>query len=115
MLTLERAIEIVTAVNGRALVTMDLPGDLSPLDGVSLAEMLQAKALVAQENADAKRIAAAHGGAYSIRVVPDDRLIAAVYVLDHYHHSKTAILAIPDKRFPDCVKALAVQTVEVRA
>lgn len=114
MMTLERAIDIVTAVNGRAFVTMDLPGDLSPLVDVSLADMLRAKAMVEQANVDARLAAEQEGGGYVIRVVPDDRLIAAVYALDHYPNSREAVLAVPVEGREGYVKALAVQVVEVR-
>ena len=114
MMTIDRAREIVVAILGRAFVTMDLPGDLSSLTGVSLLDMIHAKEIVEQHNKDAAAAAKLNGGSYSISVVPDDRLIAAVYVLEHYPHSDDAILAVPVKSFLGNVKAVAVQVVEVQ-
>jgi len=114
MITIDRAHKIVEAILGRSFVTMDLPGDLSSLTGVSLLDMIHAKEIVEQQNSDAAAAAKLNGGSYSISVVPDDRLIAAVYVLEHYPHSEDAILAVPVQNFLGNVKAVAVQVVEVQ-
>lgn len=106
-MNLDRAREIVIAINDRAMVTMDLPAKLDPLSDLSLADMLEAKRLVKNANAAAQAAAAVNGGGYRISVIPDDRLIAAVYTLEHYYSQPTAILAVPSG-IPGRLKALAV-------
>jgi hypothetical protein len=90
-----RAREIVLAINARCFTTLGFDHALTPLDGVSLAEMLEAKRIVENVNAGNKAAAAFAGGRYTINVVPDDRLIAAVYCLDHYPCSRDPVLAVP--------------------
>lgn len=107
-MTPERAQEIVSAINARCLVTMGIEQPMARLEGVSLAEMLEAKDIVKAQNETAKSQARDHGGGYSIQMVPDDRLIAAVYVIGHYHPSRDPILYLPARGlFSDRI-ALAV-------
>lgn len=98
MMTLERAREIVTAINDRCMATIGLPAKLASLEGVSLEEMIEAKRLVENANTVNQAAAKFSGGSYSISMVPDDRLIAAVYVLDHYPDSSEPILSVPGRR-----------------
>lgn len=92
-MTPERAQEIVTAINQRCFFTMGIgEAELSSLKGVTLSEMLHAKLLLERQNASAEHV----DGQKTIRVVPDDRLIAAAYCMEHYPVSDgEAILAVP--------------------
>jgi len=111
-MTPERAQEIVTAINARHMVSMGIDRPLGSLQDVSLAEMLEATSIVEAKNAAAEAHAREHGGGYSISIVPDDRLIAAVYVVDHYQPSREPILYLPNPGlFTDRV-ALAVVAME---
>ncbi len=80
VLSLDRAIAICDAISDRVFFPMGLVATARPLEGVSLDEMLRAAALVRQANRDAKAV----NGTTAYHVVPDDRLIAAAYVLQHY-------------------------------
>lgn len=95
MMTFDRARDIVAAINARCFVTMEIATNLPDLDGVSLAEMVEATAMVRNANAAAVAKAKLAGGGYKIRMVPDDRLIAAVYAIDHFPISNEPILALP--------------------
>jgi ferritin-like metal-binding protein YciE len=106
---LTRAQSIVSAINDRAFTTMDLPADMASLADVSLADMIEAKRLVQDANEAAVTAAKGTGERYTIRVVPDDRLIAAVYAIEHYPCSNTAVLALPQRAGRH--KALAVLSV----
>lgn len=90
-----RARDIVRAVNARCYATVGIEIELPSLEGVSLAEMIEAKQVVQNLNAANEAAAKISGGSYSISMVPADRLIAAVYTLDHYHDSREPILSIP--------------------
>lgn len=92
---IDRALEIVTAINERCFFTMGITETLAPLSGVSLAEMIEAKAEVEAFNRDEEARQKAEGGSRKIRVVPDDRLIAAAYCAEHYPVSNEAILSLP--------------------
>lgn len=81
MMSLARAIEIVGAINDRAAFTLGMTETVRSLEGVSLAEMLEAKVLVEAE--DEKH------------VIPDDRLIAAAYCAEHYDVSAGSIILVP--------------------
>ncbi|MFG1238040.1 hypothetical protein V5F63_12645 [Xanthobacter autotrophicus DSM 597] len=96
---LERATEIVRAINARAMVTAGLDVALGNLKDISLAEMLEAKAAVMAANVAAAAHQKEHGGSYSVYMVPDDRLIAAVYVLGHFAPSRDPILCLPFPSF----------------
>lgn len=95
MMHIARARDIVRAINARCFTTLGLEHDLPSLDGVSLAEMIEAKRVVENVNAANEAAAKFSGGRRTIHVVPDDRLIAAVYTLHHYHDSREPILSIP--------------------
>lgn len=96
-MTTERAFEIVKAINARCFVTMGIKEDLPPLDDVSLGDMLEAKTLVDHANKAAEAHQREHGGgSRSVHMVPDDRLIAVAYAIDHYPSDpQEAILALP--------------------
>jgi hypothetical protein len=95
IMTPERAKEIVSAINDRCFYTMGIgTGKLDSLEGVTLGEMLQAKEIVEQGNASASSA----GGSYSISLIPDDRLIAAAYCMEHYPVSQAAIVVMPMTR-----------------
>jgi hypothetical protein len=108
-MTPERALEIVSAVNDRCFFKMELVDKVGSLEGVSLAEMLEAVAIVKQMNKDAPAI----NGKRTIRMVPDDRLIAAAYVLDHYQPDCDAICIIP--HIEGDLRAVAVLALEEAA
>lgn len=94
-LTIERAREIVRAINARAFVTMGMADELASLEGVSLAQMLEAVRMISNANAARRAAAAINGGGFTIDVIPGDRLIAAVYAIQHYPASREPILSIP--------------------
>jgi hypothetical protein len=83
-LTLERAKEIVQAINSFGLATLDLAvADAKPLENVSLMEMCEAAQFV-RDHDDAKDRDG--DGCKSFSLVPDDRLTSAVYTLIHHTH-----------------------------
>ncbi|WP_439392386.1 hypothetical protein ACRQ5Q_22585 [Bradyrhizobium sp. PMVTL-01] len=92
---LSRAREIVQAINARCFVTIGLDKDLPSLEDVSLGEMMEATNMVRNANQAARAAAEINGGGCTISIVPDDRLIAAVYTLHHYPCSREPILSIP--------------------
>jgi len=94
-MTPERAQEIVTAINNQALYSMGVygPDRLAPLEGISLADMIEAKRIVEEGNKTREG-----PGPHTIHCVPDDRLIAAAYVLQHYPSSEEAVLYVPEAR-----------------
>jgi len=104
----ERALEIVCAINDRCFYKMELVDKVHSLEGVSLAEMLEAKTIVEVGNTAAMK----PGGSMSIRMVPDDRLIAAAYVLDHYHPDPDAICIIPHRGIEGQLRAVAVVAID---
>ena len=107
-MTPERAQEIVSAINDRAFFSMGMAEKIGSIDGVSLAEMIEAKAIVEAGNAAAPY----EDGKRTIRVVPDDRLIAAAYALEHYRPSNEAIVVIPTREWPYDRRALGVVGLE---
>ncbi|MDR6953836.1 hypothetical protein J2X65_003199 [Ancylobacter sp. 3268] len=111
-MNLARAHEIVAAINARSLVTIGIDQPLGSLSGVTLQEMIEAKAAVERENNAAVEAAKAKGGGYSINLVPDDRLIAAVYTLHHYTPRHDAILCVPVDHFLGDRLALAVVVID---
>jgi hypothetical protein len=113
-MTLERAQEIVSAINDRCLFAMGLvePAKVGSLKDVSLADMLAAKAEVEAENARVAAHAREHGGSYSIRTIPADRLIAAAYALEHFRPDNEAVAVIPTTEWPYNRRALGVVGLE---
>lgn len=103
-MSLARAREIVTAVCQRGFYTMGLCDVVQSLDGVSLPEMVEAAALVGAAN----RMADASPGPKVIQVVPDHRLIAAVYALEHFTPDDTPIVLLPPQRDGAGHKAISV-------
>ena len=95
---LERAKEIVSAVNDRCFFKMELVEKVGSLKGVSLAEMLEAKRVVQDNNHDGEARQKVEGGSRSISMTPDDRLIAAAYVMEHYPVDTEAIVILPTTR-----------------
>lgn len=79
-MTPERAREIVAAIADRSFMAMGISDKSPSLEGVSLVDMLEAATVVEQANREAKTV----DGMRTFHVVPDDRLIAAVYALEHY-------------------------------
>ena len=97
MMMIEEAVAIVKAINARCLYNMGLCEPPVRLRGVSLAEMIEAKEIVAKSNEKAER--EANGGSHSIRLIPDDRLIAAAYCMEHYPcEAEDAIMIMPMSR-----------------
>lgn len=92
---IERAKEIVKAINARAMVTMGMDVPMASLAKVTLLQMMEAKAAVEAMNAEAREHHDRHGWGRSIYIVPDDRLIAAVYALSHFPPSRDPILCLP--------------------
>lgn len=106
----ERAHEIVVAINDRLLFRLGLkePADIGSLAGVSLAEMLEAKAIVLAGNESARARQVRDGGSISIYMTPDDRLIAAAYALEHYRPDNEAVVVVPTAEWPYDRRALGV-------
>lgn len=109
---LNRAQEIVSAINDRAFFNMGLKDTVASLGGISLAEMLEAKSVVEADNDERQRRQQMEGGAVRFRVVPDDRLIAAAYALEHYYPDNGAVVAMPFVEWPHDRRALAVVGLE---
>lgn len=88
----DRALQIVDAINARSFLCMGLRDDLDglvPLVDVPLADMIAAAATVEDENDRREAV----DGRRMLHVVPSERLIAAVYVLENYRPSGQAIAA----------------------
>lgn len=113
-MTPERAQEIVSAINDRAFFRLGMVEKVGSLERVSLAEMLEAKGIVAAGNAEAKQRQEQVGGSISIKVIPDDRLIAATYALEHYHPDNEAVVLMPTTEWPYDRRALGVVGLEPR-
>lgn len=81
-LTLDRAKEICGAICQRAFHAEGLQdGPMTSLEGVSLGQMVEAAALVERDN---DRPAREGAGGKTIHIVPDQRLMAGVFALEHY-------------------------------
>lgn len=104
----ERALSIVRAINDRCFFAMGISETVGSLEGVSLADMLEAKRLVEQRNENAAYV----DGKRTINVVPDDRLIAAAYTLEHYRPDNEAIAVVPTREWPFDRRALGVVGLE---
>lgn len=108
-MTIERAIEINAAICDFSFVTMGLKSSLSTkaLTGLSLRQMLDAVEIVEAANSspsiDGKR---------TIHIVPDQRLVAAVYCLEHYEPRSEAILAVPHGDFAGNTRYLGVMAID---
>tara|TARA_R110002012_G_C11673164_1_gene613289 strand:+ start:4059 stop:4430 length:372 start_codon:yes stop_codon:yes gene_type:complete len=81
-MTPERAIDICRRINARYFLALGLSEQpqLPSLEGVTLAEMLEAAEQVRKINA----LSALRPGASTVYVVPADRVIAAVYTVANY-------------------------------
>ena len=99
-MTPERAAEIVSAINDRALYQLGMVQKLGSLAGVSLAEMVEAKNVIEAGNLEARQRQEREGGSITIRTIPDDRLIAAAYALEHYRPTFEAIAVVPTSEWP---------------
>ena len=93
----DRASEIVAAINARLFATMDIgDGALNSLADISLADMIEAKRVVEQANEASRDGPREPGESYSISMVPDDRLIAAVYCAERFPvDGEEPILCLP--------------------
>jgi len=113
-MTPERAQEIVAAINDRCFFAMGMvePGKIGSLKDVSLAEMIEATAAIKAENACAQAHAREHGGSYTTKVIPADRLIAAAYALEHYHPDNEAVVVVPTTEWPYDRRALGIVGLE---
>jgi hypothetical protein len=96
MMDLARARRIVSAINDRCLAHVGLPRNLATLKNISLADMMEAKRVVENANEAAEAAARITGEQYRVSMVPDDRLLAAVYCIDHFPASDEPALQIPD-------------------
>lgn len=85
---LDRAKTIVQAVVARSLLTLGIGKleSLPSLKGVSLDDMIRAAARLRHHEEPST-----DGKGKRFYVIPDDRLIAAVYTLEHYHPGGEAI------------------------
>ncbi|RWP64864.1 hypothetical protein [Mesorhizobium sp.] len=114
-MTYEEAEKIVGAINYRAFFAMGLaePSKVVSLEGVSLAQMIEATAVVKAENRRAEAHAKEHGGGYTSCVIPADRLMAAAYVLENYDPDGEAIVMSPYRGWRGNVRALGVTTLTI--
>ncbi len=92
LMELDRAIAIVRAINQRAFSAMGIGGQCDTLERISLAEMIDAKERVQLENE-----LQSSGGARLFYVVPDDRLIAAAYALQHCDAKDEPVVMCPGR------------------
>lgn len=77
----ERHKEIVAAINSFAMAELGIgTANIAALKDVSLLEMIEASRALENDNKQAESV----NGSKSFWVVPDDRLIAAVYAWMHY-------------------------------
>lgn len=113
MMEIDRARDIVKAINARCFTTLGFDRELPSLDGVTLLQMLEAKTIVENVNRTNQVAAKFSGGRYTIHVIPDDRLIAAVYCMDHYPCSREPVLAVPSgERHQKVVAVLTIPNPE---
>lgn len=100
-MSLDRALELCSIVNSYALATMGV-GDVKPLPSdVTLLELVQAGERVRLENdrTTADALAAPEPGrTRTYHIVPDPRLIAAVYAIEHFPLAPAAIIVRPATR-----------------
>lgn len=91
---LERARELCSIVNSYAYATLGVKAATPLPKDVSLFDLVQAREIVEREN---KRLetAPADGGSRSFYMLPDPRLIAAVYAIEHYPVGPQAIILRP--------------------
>lgn len=114
-MTPERAQEIVSAINDRAFFKMGLVEHVRSLAGVTLAEMLEAAGIVDAGNIAQRERQQREGGSITINVIPDDRLIAAAYALEHFHPNDEAVVVMPTSEWPYDRRALGVVGLEPEA
>lgn len=113
--TLERASEIVAAICYRSFHAMDMGISAlpeRPLEGVTLAEMLEARALVEAQNNEATAAQRSIGGSITISIIPDDRLIAAAYALENYASTDSVVVAQPQPAY-HTMKVLLVRAIGI--
>jgi len=110
LMELDRAIAIVKAINQRCFCAMGIADKVDSLDGVSLSQMLAAKDRLQLESATSRSV----DGVRRFYTVPDDRLIAAAYALQHYDGDDNAIVVVPGRDMfgEPCRKALGVVQLE---
>lgn len=114
-MTRERAAEIVAAICYRSFHAMDMGISAvpeRPLDGVTLAEMLEARALVEANNNEAIAVQRDIGGKITLSVIPDDRLIAAAFALENYPSTQRVIVAQPQPHY-HTMKVLLVRAIGI--
>lgn len=111
LMPLARAVKIVTAINQRLFFAMGITDQCNSLAGVSLPDMIAARDRVRIENSLAKPI----DGVRQSYVVPDDRLISAVYTLEHYDGSDETIVLRGGRDADGCTvrKVLVVASIGV--
>jgi hypothetical protein len=81
--TEDRAFALVKAINSFGLATIGIgKPDVATLREVSLSEMMEAVAFVRLDDDTRPREA---DGTRRSHIVPDDRLVSAVYTLLHFH------------------------------
>lgn len=83
--------------------------DLSSLKDVSLSDMLEAARMIRDENETRENAAEQNGGGRIITAVADDRVIAAVFVLVNYEHSREPIVN-GNRRLVAVLPASAIET-----
>ncbi|WP_331373809.1 hypothetical protein [Sinorhizobium chiapasense] len=103
---LDRALAIVRAINQRAFFAMGIADKVDALTEISLRDMITATDRVRQADGEAP----SDGGKRTFHVVPDDRLIAAAYALEHYDGDDSAVVVMPGRNMfgEPCRKALGV-------
>ncbi|KQV27877.1 hypothetical protein ASC97_05810 [Rhizobium sp. Root1203] len=116
LLTFDQALSINSRIAKRYFLANGLTDNpvLPSLNDVSLAEMLTAVQMVREHNENSKPV----NGTRHLHVVPDDRLVAAVYVAIHYSVDAEQPIVIEPEKDEDgrwVMKALAIVDVTDRA
>ncbi len=111
LMDLKRALWICKAINQRMFFAMGIgDGKVDPLRTVTLSEMLEARCRVELEN-----MAALPGKdkMRTLHVIPADRLIAAVYALEHFDPNNEAVVVMLTRDILGTVSRKALGIVEL--
>lgn len=110
---LEKAQDIVTAINARQFFTMGIveAAEVPSLTNVSLRDMLDAVDVVEADNAQAASEARGTGTTYNLHVVPAARLIAAVFCIEHYQPNSNIVVSAPSDQVKSGIIGLGVVAV----
>lgn len=99
-MSLKRAKDICAAINWHAFNSEGLEFDEPVIDlaSISLGEMLNAAEILEEKNKLALLAQRTYGGSTKMSLIPAERLVAAVYVLNNFVSSDRAICSYPISR-----------------